>query len=258
MNQKAGSFEQPMDEIVRLLLRLEALFDTYKRHTRKLTEFSSGAALSTLVRLLNVTDRSDLKNKLIAQVMQQVTGLMALKESPHVDQNKLDTLIGIIEADLVLLRGVKQGFGTELRHNQLLNTVRAQLALPGGLLAVDTPQFALWLQQPGPERQASLDAWMSEFELLERVSLRLLSLLRDSSECVSCEAVRGHYEKTLDSSQPCHLVRVELNNMPGVYPTISVGMHRVVISFYRVDALSQGGSQRYYENVPFKMYLGRL
>lgn len=258
MSQKVGCFEQPMDEIVRLLLRLEALLDTYKRHTRKLTEFSSGEALSTLVRLLNVTDRSDLKNKLIAQVMQQVTGLMALKKSPHIDTTKLDSLIESIEADLLLLREVRQSFGSELRHNQLLNTVRGQLALPAGLLAVDTPQYALWLQQPEAERKAALDAWISEFLLLERVSVRFLSLLREGAERVSCEAVRGHYEKPLDATQPCHLVRIELKNMPGLYPTISVGMHRVVVSFYRVDALSQGGSQRCYETVPFDMYLGRL
>ncbi len=251
-------FEQPIDEITRLLLRLEALFESYKRNTQESTEMSAGQALSTLVRILNVTDRSDLKNKLIAQVMQQVTTLMAMKQSPHIDTSKLTALIEQMESDLVSLRQVRQTFGANLRHNQLLNTVRTQLASPAGILSVDTPQYALWLQQPAVLRQETLAAWVSEFQLLQRVTIRVLSLLRESGNSQTYQAVRGQYEQALDPTQPCQLARVKVEHDGYVYPMISIGKHRISVQFYHVENVSQGGAQKYYDSLSFQLVLARL
>jgi cell division protein ZapD len=58
-------YEQPVNEHVRVCLRLEQLFNQTLHWMRGTSAWDSRAAISALLEILNVLDRPDLKAKLV-------------------------------------------------------------------------------------------------------------------------------------------------------------------------------------------------
>src|SRR5690348_5840268 len=86
-------YEQPLNELIRVCLRLEQLFqhidhlivDTSPIGTRNLTV--------TIINLLNLLDRPDLKAKLAKELSLHLNQLARLENTPGIDQQKLSQLL---------------------------------------------------------------------------------------------------------------------------------------------------------------------
>lgn len=237
------TYEQPLNEQMRICLRLEHLFNQLKDHIGDTTTSGSRIAMSALLKTLNVIDRPDLKSKLNQMLTQQATTLAQLEHADNVDSTKLSTVLAKLDRLIDALHKTEHKIGHRLRGNAFLNQIRAQLNNPAGPNNFSAPAFALWLRQPSEVRTRDLSIWASEFEQLGTTVQTLLHLTRDSSPSQTRLAKSGFYQQALDPSLPCQMIRVTVPMAKSTYPEISVGKHRLVIRFLQPHYLGEQASQ---------------
>lgn len=234
------TYEQPLNEQIRLCLRLEHLFKVLHDHTHLRTRSDSQTALTALVRVLNVIERPDLKSKLAQTLAQQVQGLSQYQTQSSVDQPKLIALIQKLNQLILNLHRMPGKIAENIRHNPFLKQMRLQSNNPTGPCYFSAPSYALWLHQPAEQRSEDLANWAKEFSELNTVVSTILNLTRDSAPSLNVTTHTGFFEQALNPALPCQLVRVSLPIEYNAYPEISVGRHRLAVRFRPLDQLNQG------------------
>ncbi len=225
------TFEQPMNEHVRLCLRLEHLFKQLDDNLPIETEWGTRVALSAILEILNVVDRPDLKTKLTKALSQQAAKLAQLEKSPQVDKEKLHEILKEIERLNETLFTLNGKIGAVLRENEFLNTIRQYAYNPGGACNFCLPAYQLWLRQPTAHRTQTLHSWIKHFVILRETVFLLLNLIRNGAFSSSQIAREGFYQQALDPNNPSELVRVSVPENIGIFPEISVGRHRMSVRF---------------------------
>ncbi len=224
-------FEQPLNEHLRICLRLEQLVLQLQESLNDPTVPGSHMALITLLRLVDVIDRPDLKSKLMQMLTQYATSLGQLERFPQVDVQRLQSILNHLDKLTTQLHHMSGRIGEVLRNNDFLNQLRTQLSTPGGIFFHHVPTFALWLQQPYELRARELSQWTDALQPLPEIAHLVLELARNSSAPQSLTTQNGFYHQTLDSALPCQLIRVAIPVKYGVYAEISAGIHRLSIRF---------------------------
>ena len=92
-NNEIIIFEQPLNEHMRICLRLEQLVLQLEEHLANQSTRGSQMALMTLLRLIDVMDRPDLKSKLMQMLTQYSTSLGQLEKLPQVDNQRLQAIL---------------------------------------------------------------------------------------------------------------------------------------------------------------------
>jgi cell division protein ZapD len=229
------TFEQPLNEYIRVCLRLEHLFSQVSQNINSHDEWQCRIALAGMLEALNVTDRPDLKSKITKALSQHAAVLTQLEEKPNVDHKKLQEILFELDSLMDSLYKTQDKMGHHLRNNSFLNNIRLQMANPGGASPFATPAFHLWLQHPAEQRIQNLNAWFAEFEQMRTAVKLLLQLTRGSTLPQSLVAHQGFYNHTLDPKLSYHLLRVTVPINKQVYPEISVGKHRLSIRFLELN-----------------------
>lgn len=225
-------FEQPINEHVRVCLRLEHLFNQVLHWMHGTSSWDSRATLAAILEILNVLDRPDLKTKLVKELGRYASVIGKFVETPHIDRSRLAAIQDEIEHVLHHLHGTQGRIAQSLRDNDFLNTIRQHLLSPGGGCSFDVPAYHYWLHQSPAERIAQLTHWLAGLKTIRSATELTLRLIRQSSAPHLREAKEGFYQAALDAQTPCQLVRVTLSPGAGVYPEISVGRHGLSIRFY--------------------------
>ncbi|MDQ2993892.1 MAG: cell division protein ZapD [Pseudomonadota bacterium] len=225
------TFEQPLNEHIRLGLRLEHLFKQIEDNINCDGEWRSRFALSALLETLNVIDRPDIKTKFTKALSQQATTLAQLEGSPHVDQTALRQILNELDQLIDVLYTTPGKIGQNLRENDFLNTIRQYSYNPGGACNFSLPAYQLWLQQSKEIRIQSLTTWFDHFTHLRAAVRLLLQLIRSSGNNTIITAKEGFFQQALDPNLPCELVQVTLPAHSRIYPEISVGRHRMSVRF---------------------------
>ena len=75
-------YEQPLNERVRTFLRLEFLFNEFFSRLEGPSEWDSRNALTSLLDILNIFNRTDLKTEVMKELERQMTTLGALEHAP--------------------------------------------------------------------------------------------------------------------------------------------------------------------------------
>lgn len=257
MNNETITFEQPLNEQVRLCLRLEHLFNYLQHHLDDPSTWGSRSVLSTLLEILNVTDRPDLKTKLTKGLSNQALALSQLESFPEVDNKKLRGVLEELDKHIDSLHAIQGKMGHRLREDEFIKTIRQHSMNPGGACNFSTPAYYLWLEQPLAERQLDLQAWLAELNPLQQIVQLLLQLTRNGSNSVWQIAEQGFYQQALDTKIDCQMIRVTLplksENHPPVYPEISVGRHRLSIYFHIPNFKDFARSQKASSHIEFKL-----
>ena len=227
------TFEQPLTERVRTFLRLEFLFRQHAHHRADLSEFGARATLQSLLDVLVVLSRSDLKNEIIKELTDQQNTLTKLSTKPGVDPERLRGALSEIASALQgLQQATTQFAATALRGHDFLISVLNRSTVPGGASAFDLPTYHHWLSKPEEVRR-DLDAWYGEIKAFEQAIGLYLRLLRKSVKPQDAVAVNGMYVHMPQG--PCSLLRVMVPLSAGVYPEISAGKHRFSVRFMSVQ-----------------------
>ena len=233
-------FEHPLNETVRICLLLEQLFNQAHDDIEIInTKSQSNQAISTLIKLMNVIDRPDLKGKLTKALSQQATSPSQLESNRQVDQKKLTSILNEIDAISDQLHATNNKFGQALKDNGILKTIAQYSSSPGGAANFNTPRYMLWLQQDNKQKKLDLNKWLAEFELIQRTVTILLRLTRHSQGLSKKLASDSFFQINLESNPITQLIRVKIAIDANIWPEISVGRHRLAIYFIGGDNKSE-------------------
>lgn len=175
-------YDQPLNETVRVCLRLEQLFHQIDHQIDDSSLLSTRNIINFIINILHILDRPDLKAKLAKELSHHLSNLNRYNNIPEIDAEKLNTLTRQLENHSRNLIDSSGKIGNRLRDVELLNTLRLHLASPGGGCSFDLPIYHYWLQQPALIRQKTISDWLSEFDQIRAVIELLLNLVRDNAK----------------------------------------------------------------------------
>lgn len=224
-------YEQPANEYIRVALKLEFLLNKFQEHYLSEPEWHTRLAVETIMEILELSERTDLKNSFLKDLVRYQSYLSKFLQYPQVDQTRLHTIIADIQSVCELLTQINQKFCQALRHDDLLNNIRLYHSNPGGIANFEVPAFHYWLKQAAHIRFRDLKHWHQELLTLEKTIRLILNVLRDSATEEHISVQNGFYQVLLDPKNPEQLIRVALPKDLNAYPEISVGRHRLTIRF---------------------------
>ncbi len=225
-------YEQPLNERMRVWLRLEHLFEEMLYRLRGPSAWDSRAAMAALVDILEFTARNDCKPDLIKDLERHSQDLWRWKQSPRVDELRLNNLLNKINILIEQLGTPEQRLSRLFDEHYLIANIRQRSNIPGGTSRVDIPAYHRWLQCSPKQRQQDLGEWLSYLTpLREGIDLNLY-LIRQNALPTHEIAVGGFFQTKLDSKNEVQLVRVSLSADHPCYPEMSGGKHRFTLRFF--------------------------
>lgn len=244
-------YEQPLTERVRTFLRLEFLFSEHAYYRSGQGNLAVRSTLQSLLDILTVLSRSDLKNDILKELTDQHNALTKLAARPGIDASKLQGILSEITQAINGMQQLTTHFAASLlRGNDFLTSLLNRSGIPGGTCAFDLPAYHFWLSQPCESIKRDLDAWFADLRPFEKAIGLYLRLLRNSIEPEASVATGGMYVYTPQG--PCVLVRVTVPVAAGVYPEISAGRHRFTVRFMTARDVN-ARSQQATADVSFQM-----
>lgn len=258
ITDKMITYEQPLNESMRICLRLEHLFNQLQQHITQHNVDSSRIAVSALAKTLDVINRPDLKSKLSQMLTQHATMLAQLEQFSQVNPERLREILDQLDQLISSFHQQKNRIGERLRNNEFINQIRLREHNPGGACAYSSPSYALWLKKPPEQRIKDLKNWATEFSELRQIVELTLYLTRNSSEAQKVMTKAGFYQQNLDSTLPCEIIRVNVPLQYNVFPEFSVGRHRLAIRFLNPCYQDDGHPTQIAENIEFELTCCRV
>ena len=245
-------YEQPLNERIRTFLRLEFLFSRVEISLLGCSEQQNRDAIDSLLQILSVFERSDLKSEIIKELERLIATLAALENTPGVDTKALGDLLSELDHVLDSLHTKKTAIGQQLRDSDFLYSIRQRSSIPGGTCDFDLPSYHFWLQHTtDTDRQAQLKTWLEQFSGVRAAINTTLHLVRESTHFVPTTAVSGFYQHSLDGNHPNQLIRVQIPSNVPYYPEISAGKHRFTVRFMQFDLAQR--SQQSTDDIVFSL-----
>lgn len=224
-------YEHPLNERIRIFLRLEHYFLHAQHFLNGSTSADTQSGISTLIDILALLERNDVRAEVLKELERHITGLSKLLDTPNVDRIRLDSTLEKLTSRIQRLQTLPGKLGLEIRENDLINSIRQRTTIAAGTCGFDLPAYHYLLNQTPGERKERLRSWLAEFDPLKEGIDLLLSLLRGSAFFDRQHAEGGFYQKVLDSQNPCQLLRLCMPPNSGVYPEVSGSKHRINIRF---------------------------
>ena len=243
MPHSRSVYEQPLSERIRTFLRLEHLFAKAEHALRNIDPWSSRATLEAVIDILSVLSRADLKKEIIKELERHAATLQGLSRNPNVDPARLQEILDAVKGQLASLRTNENSWGQELRDDELLSTVRQRSTITAGTCNFDLPALHYWLQMSADQRVSDLQNWLRSFDLLSSSVSLCMKLVRESAIATHEVAPSGFFQRTLETSTPCLMIRVCVMDDARCFPEISAGKHRFTVRFMSPAATSDRPSQ---------------
>ncbi len=231
MPAKLQTFEQPLNERIRMCLRVETLMKRYHYFEGLKGDWSAYSALLTILEVTSLLERGDLKQELMKELERQQTALRAIAQHDAIDQGKLDLVLSKLGGALDRIHRLDGKLGEHLKRVDFLVAIKQRTSIPGGSCDFDLPQLRFWLNLDHESRVGDLRTWADPYcELAEVIDL-ILSVIRDSGAPRTTVAENGFYQKSLDMRKSTQLIRIGVDADSGMYPEISAGKHRFSVRF---------------------------
>jgi cell division protein ZapD len=243
MSVKYQTFEQPLNERIRMCLRVETLMKRFHYFEALKGDWSAYSALLTILELTALLERGDLKQELMKELERQHAALKALTKHQEIDHSKLDIILSKQKHALEQMHRLDGKLGEHLKRVDFLLGIKQRTSIPGGSCDFDLPQLRFWLNQEHEQRVADLQEWVAPYCQLENVIELILKAIRDSASARPVIAENGFYQKPLDTKQPTQLIRIGVDASKLMYPEISAGKHRYSVRFRRIDSIEMQPAQ---------------
>jgi cell division protein ZapD len=224
-------YEHPLNEKTRTFLRLEHLFRQVDYHIPQPSTWDSRAAITSLMDMVAIFSRADIKTDLIKELKRHQDKLASIRAIPDVNEERLDQILRELNQVSSRLQQHSGQLGQELRENEFLKSITQRSSIPGGSCAFDLPLYHFWLQQPFEQRHQQIVAWRQTLDPVFTAVSLLLSLIRGSTTPTREIAAGGFFQQSLDAQSPAQLIRVGLPRESHLYAEISGGKHRFTIRF---------------------------
>ena len=224
------TYEYPLNERIRTLLRLEDLFDKVAFFVAAEAPESHHVALVTLFEILEVAGRADLKFDLMQELERQRQILLSFRNNPDISEDALSGALYEIEQASAALLSMKGKIGHYLRENEWLMAIKNRAAIPGGVCEFNLPSYHYWLHRDASPRRADLESWLGPMLGMRQAIAIVLRLLRASGHPEEQNASRGSYQMML-AGRSAQLVRLRLASGDPFVPEISASKYALNIRF---------------------------
>lgn len=244
------SYDFPLNERVRTLLRLEDLFSKMSYFTEKASTDDHHAALAALFEILEVASRADLKSELLQELERQKRLLAALHNNPGISEEALDAVLGEIESASNRLFGINGKIGQHLRENEWLMGIKQRACIPGGTCEFDLPSYHYWLHQDATLRRNYLHAWLAPLLPISDALNIMLKLLRESGKMHHFVARQGCFQQ-MQGGRIAQLLRISLDGALPCIPEVSANKYVLNIRFVAANYAAK--SALYDQDVEFDL-----
>ena len=224
------SYEYPLSERIRTLLRLEDLYERVQYFTAKADAQEHHVALLCIFEILEVAGRADLKSDLLQELERQKHTLEALRDNPDISQEALDSILWEIDRTSSRLFQMSGKVGQELRENEWLMSIKQRTNIPGGVCEFDVPSYHFWLHLPPDQHRHDLEGWLAPFLPIRDGIAIVLRLLRESGKASLQTAVQGVYQQMM-AGRVAQMLRIRLKLDYHCVPEISANKYALNIRF---------------------------
>ncbi len=236
-------YEQPLNERMRTFLRLEFLYQQLLYNSEQEADWATRAALSSLLEIMAILGRGDLRKDVHKELDRQLDGLARFRSQPGVDTRRLTSLIGNLGRHRDELHAIGANFLQPLKDCEFLSSIKHRSGIPGGTCEFDLPEYSHWLRQPFARRQQDLSRWLGVVRPVCDAVIELLWLLRESATAEDKVAINGMYQYNVQRNAHCQLLRVTLPADSPLFPEISGSQHRFTVRFLEWAAIDSRAVQ---------------
>lgn len=244
------SYEFPLNEKVRTLLRLEDLFARMEHFTARDSGMDHHAALITLFEILEVAGRADLKSELLQELERQKRVLAALHNNPSISEDALDAILGDIESTSADLLAMNGKIGQHLRENEWLMGIKQRACMPGGTCEFDLPSYHYWQEQSTESRQSDLRGWLGPLLPIAGGMNIVLRLLRESGKIRRFTAQQGTFQQ-MQGGRIAQMLRVSLSRDLACIPEVGANKYAINIRFIVANYAAK--STLFEQDIPFEL-----
>lgn len=224
------TYDYPLNERIRTLLRLEDLFDRCEHFVRADDPESHHVALVTLFDIFEVVCRADLKIDLVQELERQRQTLLGFRNNPDISEEALNGALYEIEQASAALLAMQGKTGQHLRENEWLMSIKNRTGIPGGVCEFDLPSYHYWLNRDPAQRRGELEGWITPLLPLRDGLGIVLRLLRASGHPEQQCAQRGAFQLML-SGRTAQLIRLRVPRSQAAVPEISANKYALNIRF---------------------------
>jgi cell division protein ZapD len=224
-------YEQPLSERMRTFLRLEFLYHPMLRNSEKDDDWATRATLATLLEILAILSRGDVRSEVLNELDHQIGSLQRFQSHTGVDGGRLDNLVKKFGQSRDDISRIGTSFLQPLKDSEFLNAIKHRSAIPGGTCEFDLPAYSHWVRQPIDRRQEDMADWLQAVRPLCDGVSEVLWLIRESAQPQERNAVKGMYQHNMQKDGSCRLLRVSLPEGSPLFPEISGSQHRFTVRF---------------------------
>ena len=224
------TYEYPLNERIRTLLRLEDLFERAGHFLAKADSLDHHVALLTLFEIAEVASRADLKSDLLQELERQKQTLLGFRNNPQIAEQALNQIISDIERASAALLATTGKVGQYLRENEWLMSIKQRTGIPGGVCEFDLPSYHFWRHRDSAGRGADLATWFTPLLPIRDGTAIVLKLLREGGKPVSHIAHQGAFSQML-GGKLSQMVRIRLPNGSAFIPEISANKYALNVRF---------------------------
>ena len=232
------TYEYPLNERIRTLLRLEDLFERTQHFMRSDGAHEHHVALVSLFEILEVASRADLKVDLVQELERQRQTLMSFRNNPDISEEALSGALYEIEQASAALLAMAGKIGQYLRENEWLMSIKSRAAIPGGLCEFDLPSYHYWRHREVSARQADLAGWLNPMLPIRDGLTIVLRLLRASGRPERQIAGNGAFQMMM-GGKSAQMLRLRVPPNEPFTPEISAKKYALNIRF-----VAHGGHAR--------------
>lgn len=244
------TYEYPLNERIRTLLRLEDLFERVRYFLGRESAHDHHACVIGIFEVLEVVGRADLKSDLLQELERQRLFLEPLRANPAIAEDKLNAVLSEIEIAFAALHATAGKSGHELRENEWLMAVKQRSVIPGGTSEFDLPSYHYWMHRPPGARRDDLCAWMRPLEPIAAALAVVLRVLRESARS-SAQIAHGGVFTQGPGDKPAQMLRLTLAADYACVPEVSANKYALNIRFLLPEGVQK--SRVYDRDVTFDL-----
>lgn len=230
-----SSYEFPFNERIRTLLRLEDLFSKILLNVEAGEQHNHHAALISMLQMLDIVDRADLKMDLVQELDRQRLAMQNLRGNPVIAEKVLDKILKEIGACSTALRTDGNKFGQHLRENEWLMGIKQRTGIPGGVCQFDLPSYHHWLELDVSRRKSDFEGWLARLMPMYEAIVTILRILRGSGTAAKHHVETGFFQQMLGGSKPAQMLIINMDNNCPCFPEVSANKYAINVRFFALD-----------------------
>jgi len=219
-------------------------------------EFQHHSALLSLLQILDVVDRAELKQDLLQELDRQRVTMISLRGNPDISAKTLETILTDIDIATNALRAEATKLGQTLRTNEWLMSIKQRAGIPGGVCEFDLPSYHYWLGLGEARRREDFNTWLSPLLPMHKAIGIILHILRGSGASTNLIAINGAYQQMLAGAKPAQMLRIAVADDVTCFPEVSANKYAINVRFNTLECLQR--PQKYEADVKFTLTLCNL